>query len=261
MSKPRLLDLFCGAGGAAVGYYRAGFEVVGVDIVPQKNYPFPFILGDALDVLARMISGEKIAARDGNEYGLDDFAAIHASPPCQFASQITPDKSRHENLIPATRKLLIDSGRHYVIENVMGARSHLRAPFMVCGMPLGLKVYRHRWFESDVMVFGTPHYPHRDNTPRAGHGLSDKGFISVTGGGNRTYTAQIKDSARRRGVLPGVSEKGFVSITGHISGVDYCRWAMGIDWMTGKELCQAIPPAFTEYVGRQLMDILAVKVA
>lgn len=164
----RFLDLFCGAGGAGMGYHCAGFEVVGVDILPQPRYPFPFIRGDAIDVCRRMIAGEKFLASDGNWYGVDDFDAIHASPPCQAHSTITPDKSKHVDLIPATRDVLIASGKPYVIENVMGAIRHLRAPIWLCGMVFGLKVYRHRAFESNLLLLAPPHWPHRDNTPRAG---------------------------------------------------------------------------------------------
>lgn len=239
----RLVDLFCKAGGSSKGYADAGFEVWGVDIEPQPHFPFPerFIQADALEWV--------------REHGRE-FDVITASPPCQFASQITPDKSKYPNLIPATRVALVTSGKPYVIENVTGARRHLRAPVMVCGMPLGLKVYRHRWFESNILLFGVPHYPHRDNTPRAGHGISANGFISVTSGGS-SVEVRARPNMRRRGGLPGVSKNGFVSVSGYLTGVDYCRWAMGIDWMTGAELSQAIPPKFTEYIGRQLLDYLA----
>lgn len=212
MSAFKLLDLFCGAGGAGMGYHRAGFDVTGVDIAPQPRYPFAFVQGDALEYVAA----------HGHEYD-----AIHASPPCQAHSHITPDRSKHIDLIPETRAALESSGLPYVIENVMGAAKSLRHPIMLCGAQFGLKVYRHRLFESNVMLLMIPHTPHRDNTPRAGRGISSKGFIVVSG---------------------------------HFSGIDYCRMAMGIDWMTGKELAQAIPPAYTEFIGRQLaMHLKAVK--
>lgn len=234
---PKLLDLFCGAGGAAMGYHRAGFEVTGVDLNPQKRFPFEFIQADALDYVA--------------QYGWM-YDAIHASPPCQAHSQITPDKSKHLDLIPQTRYWLETLGLPYVIENVYGAKRALREPIMLCGAQFGLKVYRHRLFESNVFLLAHKHYPHKDNTPRARYGVSEKGFISITSGGN-TLEVQYKPDARRRNGLRGVSRKGFVSVAGHISGADYCRWAMDIDWMTAKELVQAIPPAYTEFIGRQLI--------
>lgn len=242
--KPRLLDLFCGAGGAGMGYHRAGFEVVGVDIAPQSRYPFEFHQADALEYVAA----------HGHE-----FDAIHASPPCQAHSVITPDKSLHVDLIPETRVQLYRLNLPYVIENVGGARKALVNPLMLCGAQFGLKVYRHRFFESNVFLFHPEHQPHRDNTPRAGHGISDKGFISITSGGKSLKHGG--DSARRRSGTFGMSDKGFVCVSGHFSGIDYCRYAMGIDWMTSRELSQAIPPAYTEYLGRQLIRYVMERTA
>lgn len=235
--RPRLLDLFCGAGGCAVGYHRAGFNVVGVDIQPQKRYPFEFVQADALEYAAAH---------------LHKFDAVHASPPCQAHSVITPDKSKHVDLIPQTRALLEAGGLPYVIENVYGAKRAMRSPVMLCGAQFGLKVYRHRLFESNVLLLVPEHHPHRDNTPCAGHGISDKGFVSVTSGGMSLKHGGA--SAKRRSGTYGMSGKGFVSVSGHFSGVDYVRMAMGIDWMTGAELAQAIPPAYTEYLGLQLIQ-------
>ncbi len=137
--KPRILDLFCGAGGAAVGYHRAGFEVVGVDHKPQPNYPFEFIQADAL------------------EASLVGFDAIHASPPCQLFSayqRANKRQGQHLNLIPATRKLLRGSGLPYVIENVPGAP--LEQPTTICGVSLGLEVRRHRLFEASFPLMVAP---------------------------------------------------------------------------------------------------------
>jgi len=248
MNRPKLLDLFCGAGGAGMGYYRAGFDVVGVDIKCQPRYPFEFIQADALAYIAA----------HGWEYD-----AIHASPPCQSHSRITPKYAlhRHVDLIPHTRFFLEALGLPYVIENVAGARATLRNPIMLCGSQFGLKVYRHRLFESNVLLFEPAHYPHRDQTPRAGHGISPKGFLSVTSGGQGIKAHQIAelerlqigiDPKRRSGVY-GMSPKGFISVTGHFSGVEYARYAMGIEWMTQDELAQAIPPAYTEWIAHQLI--------
>lgn len=243
MDKPKLLDLFCKAGGAGMGYARAGFDVVGVDIEKQKRYPFDFVQADALEY----------ALSHGWQYD-----AIHASPPCQTHSNITPDKSKHLDLIPQTRFVLEALGLPYVIENVYGAKKALRNPVMLCGADFGLKVYRHRLFESNVMLLVPPHVPHRDNTPRAGHAVSGAGFISVTSGG-KSLKVNTNPNSRGRGGTYSISEKGFVSVCGHISGIDYCRMAMGIDWMTAAELSQAIPPAYTEFIGRQLMRHITTK--
>ena len=119
----RALDLFCGAGGASMGLHRAGFDVVGVDIVPQKHYPFTFIQADALT------------------FPLDGFDFVWASPPCQFASVLTAQhRHKHSNLIPAIRERLQAAGVPYLIENVAGARSHLRNPIMLCGSMFGLQI-------------------------------------------------------------------------------------------------------------------------
>jgi DNA (cytosine-5)-methyltransferase 1 len=138
--KPRLLDLFCGAGGAAMGYSRAGFEVVGVDIDEQPNFPFEFHRADALT------------------FPLDGFDAIHASPPCPVHSSLNgwSGDSTSPDLIPQTRELLRRSGLPYVIENVPGAP--LEQPVMLCGQALGLKVRRHRLFEASFALLVPPCY-------------------------------------------------------------------------------------------------------
>ena len=125
----RLLDLFCGAGGAAMGYHRAGFEVVGVDIKPQPNYPFEFVQGDALWLLEILIRQGSLCPSATSRYWLKDFAGIHASPPCQASSRMRsrwPDR-KHPELIPPVRELLEAAGLPYVIENVVAAREAFRA--------------------------------------------------------------------------------------------------------------------------------------
>lgn len=210
MAKPLLLDLFCGAGGAAAGYVRGGFEVVGVDIAPQKHYLLSgaseFIEGDALDFVRA----------HGHE-----FDAIHASPPCQHYSTLhalSPEKV-YPDLIDATRRALIASGVHWVIENVMTAP--LLSGITLCGTMFGLRTYRHRRFESSVLMLQPQHPRHLV----------------------RTCTKK-----RRASWDAGL----FISVTGDI-GSYVGSQAMGIDWMTGSELSQAIPPAYCEFVGRQLL--------
>lgn len=154
MSKPRLLDLFCGAGGASMGYHRAGWEVTGIDINPQPNYPFEFYQLDAVEHLEA-----------GNWRG---FQAIHASPPCQFgtAYRRRPGHVKDSpNLIPVVREHLRRAGRPYVIENNWVNRAHLIDPIRLCGSSFGLDVQRHRAFESNVPMMAPP-CDHAWQTPR-----------------------------------------------------------------------------------------------
>src|SRR6185437_6786911 len=137
--KPRLLDLFCGAGGCSVGYARAGFEVVGVDLAPQKHYPFEFHQADALT------------------FPLEDFDVIHASPPCQGYS---PSKGLARTAMHSWRPLLgpmrdrLEAwGGVWVMENVAGSHSAMRWPLRLCGTQFGLRVYRHRLFETSIALF------------------------------------------------------------------------------------------------------------
>lgn len=208
VNKPRLLDLFCCAGGAGMGYHRAGFEVVGVDIDPQPNYPFEFHQGDALHYAAEH---------------WQEFDAIHASPPCQsyLRGTLGAKASEYPDLVSATRGLLDLTGRPYVIENVMGAPLKLDRSIRLCGGMFGLRTYRHRRFESNIPLTEPDHPKH------------------VT-----------KTATKRRREL---WEQGWhVSVTGDV-GTYVGPEALGIDWMTGNELSESIPPAYTEYVGRQLM--------
>lgn len=201
----KLLDLFCCAGGASEGYRRAGFEVVGVDISKQPYYPFEFIQADAL-----MLSPSFLGR----------FDAIHASPPCQaytLAQRIQGNS--HPDLVPATRALLWSTGLPWIMENVEG--SPLRNTVMLCGaMFSGLRVYRHRLFESNIALEVPPHPPH---------------------------VAPL----RKMGRPP--LEGEFMHVVGNFSGVEKAKEAMGINWMTRDDLREAIPPAYTEYLGVQLM--------
>jgi DNA (cytosine-5)-methyltransferase 1 len=240
VSKPRLLDVFCGAGGAAMGYHRAGFDVVGVDINPQPNYPFEFAQMDALEVLKRIVLHGAFtpAVPVCQEFG--DFAAIHASPPCQAYSTVT-QRNRHRQtydhpeLIAPTRELLRATGLPYVIENVEGASRELLEPTRICGSAFRDDLHRHRYFETNWPLMAPP----------CAHGRRRRVFRSL-------------DSRMvRRGQLAGV-----VGVHGHLNypGEKELREAaMEIDWMATEELTQAIPPMYTELIGHQLAQHLKAK--
>lgn len=226
--KPRLLDLFCGAGGAAVGYYRAGFEVVGVDINPQPRYPFEFVQADALSVLRGMVDHSAIA---GEVWRPGHFAAIHASPVCKaytVAGHHWREQGReYPEQISPTRDLLNGLGVPWVIENVPGAP--LRPDLKLCGCLFGLnELRRERWFETSWGAFDlrSPCYHVQPAITVAGHG-------------------EPRRSSRRKLGLPNATVRDW-------------RRAMGIDWMTRDELSQAIPSAYTQFVGEQLLAALSV---
>ena len=201
----KLLDLYCGAGGAAEGYRRAGFtEIVGLDITPQRHYPFTFIQANALRP----------------PLNIRLFDLIHASPPCQVHSKTRPLAGKHhQDLVSQTREMLIASGKPYVIENVPGAP--LINPIALNGFMFDLKLDRERWFESSVPL----------------------PFV-------------LLPPASKRAIKMGrpVTEGDIIQIVGHFVNVSYARKAMGIDWMSRDELAQAIPPAYTEWIGRKILE-------
>lgn len=236
MSRPRLLDLFCCAGGAAEGYARAGFEVVGVDNRPQPRYPFEFHQADAMT------------------YPLEGFDAIHASPPCQFASTMRVglwQDREHANMIPGTRERLVGVGVPYIIENVENARRHLVNPVLLCGTMFGLgttegnQLRRHRYFECSFdLVFSPSSCQHNRYST-----------VPVYGGGQN---GDFHDPPRKPKTIGVWGHAGGSSVRDGVVqfGTDARREAMGIDWMTGDELSEAIPPAYTEWLGRKLMAAL-----
>lgn len=230
-TEPKLLDLFCGAGGAGQGYIDAGFALYGIDIEPQPDYPGAFHQGDAISALSTLIGGGSLAfvCPDGQieHVTMADLAAAHGSPPCQASCTLTKGTNKGKeylNLIPATRTLLELSGKPYIIENVQG--SDLRRDFTLCGEMFGLGVIRHRYFE----VSGWPHFPiehkpHRGRVAGWRHGeWFDGPYFAVYGEGGGKGTVQ--------------------------------QWqtAMGIHWTDNrKSIAEAIPPAYTRFIGAQLM--------
>lgn len=216
MSRPRLLDLFCGAGGASWGYHLAGFEVWGVDIRPQPRYPFSerFIMADALDYL--------------RSADLSGFDLIAASPPCQAYSICRHTTGgEYPDLVEPTRAALKRLGTPYVIENVVGAP--LLDPLLLCGVQFGLRVFRHRLFECSEFLLHLPHSPHGERR------IGFDGFCCVAGHGDGGRLTRIDRLHRRK---------------------ETWETAMGIDWMRKYELTQAVPPAYTRWIGQQLLAVL-----
>lgn len=213
----RILDIFCGAGGAAEGYHQAGFEVFGVDILPQPRYPFPFLEADALSLPMAF---------------LESFDAIHASPPCQAYSDLAARNGnghKWPQLVEPVREMLTVTGKPYIIENVEGAP--LKDYIVLCGtMFPGLRVLRHRLFETNFDLQPPQHgkHPlvHTVDRRKAHYGKTDEwsDFVQVTGGGNCSVKA--------------------------------ARAAMGIAWMIKREINEAIPPAYTRFVGSGLLATL-----
>lgn len=227
--RPLLLDLFCGGGGAALGYYRAGFDVVGIDMVPQADYPFPLHVGNAL-------------REDLMELG--SFDAIHASPPCQTHTSATgismayrADRlfDPHADLIGVTRELLVATGVPYVIENVPGAP--LVSPITLCGSSFGLEVVRHRRFELGGWDAGDPP-PCLD----CKGSIRDGRAISVYGHGG----GRMDGRRGMRGRFEGMTVRE-----------SYQR-ALGIDhiWSV-HQLAESIPPAYTQWIGERLLEHLS----
>jgi DNA (cytosine-5)-methyltransferase 1 len=206
-----------------MGYHRAGFDVLGVDKNSQPNYPFESVRADALDYLVQF-------------GGL--FDAIHASPPCQRyskASYTSANRLKHPDLVGSVREALAALGKPWIIENVEGAP--MRPPAVrLCGLMFGLKVFRHRWFESSELLFGMQHPMHGERR------IGKDGMCCVCGHGG------------------GVSPRMRAQMKREAKGArhDKKAWAvaMGIDWMTRDELAQAIPPAYTRHLGVQLLRIL-----
>lgn len=211
----RILDLFCGAGGAGWGYHLAGFSVLGVDIDPQPSYPFPFLQHDALEVAAEMAQ---------------DFDAVHASPPCQgYTTMNNRHGSSSPLLIDEVRALLQATGKPWVIENVVGARSHMRHPVLLHGGMFGLDVYRPRLFETNWLLM-SPSSAKRPEDAAAIYGKND---------GRRVWTRADGSELR-------------------VATLERARAAMEMPWADWHGVKEAIPPAYTRWIGERMLEHLAV---
>lgn len=213
MTRPRLLDLFCGAGGSARGYQQAGFYVVGVDIAPMPRY-----------------AGDEFHQADALTFPLDGFDAIHASPPCHDHTSLVSRAGVDGTgwMLQATLDRLARQPAIWVVENV--AAAHNRADILLCGEMFGLRTVRHRRFTID------PRFP---------------GLLAVPSHGKHHRSTSTKDR------IAALAEGHNLSITGNV-GRHAGPLCMGIDWMTGDELSQAIPPAYTRFIGEQLLSSIEV---
>jgi DNA (cytosine-5)-methyltransferase 1 len=216
----RVLDLFCGAGGASIGYAAAGHQVIGVDLKPQPHYPFPFVQADALQYL--------------DETGAEGFDLVHASPPCQgYSSAVSSRSSRYAGtrgkdeprMIAVVRSALRETMASYVIENVAGAFPFMQNPVLLCGVMFGLPIARHRYFESDLWL---PTLWHPSCSGVAAKYAETRGWdrrdMTVTGKGRHAGTTE--------------------------------KWRTIMGWpdtpVTQHELREAIPPAYTEWIGAMI---------
>jgi DNA (cytosine-5)-methyltransferase 1 len=226
MTRPLLLDLFCGAGGAAMGYHRAGFDVVGVDIDPQPNYPFKFVQMDALEFM------------DIGQHP----DVIHASPPCQFHTQMRASwRARGVNdgyvdLLTPTLGLLRPLKLPWVVENVVGAGKVMNATLMLHGGMFGLGVHRPRLFESNLLLLA----------PRAPIVREPVGVYDSRPRGKTHLRTRLNGNGKGRSEMR-------IART-----LEEAQEAMGMDWADWHGTKEAIPPAYTEFIGAQLLEHLEV---
>jgi DNA (cytosine-5)-methyltransferase 1 len=216
-----VLDTFCCAGGMGMGYYLAGFEVVGVDIEPQPNYPFPLVQGDAIEYIRA----------HGAEYDL-----IHGSPPCQAYTPLNAYNHKvYPDLIAPTREAMLSTGQPYVIENVEAAAPELKDPALLCGPMFDLRVYRHRLFETNWPLAAPAHASHAALCSRNGYVPTlERPFMTITGGKH---------------------SKAWQRAAADAMGMPWLRVPDGGDTKKAiREVCEAIPPAYAEWIGRQAAE-------
>ena len=221
----KALDLFCGAGGASMGLYRAGFDVTGVDIRPQPRYPFRFVQADALRP----------------PFDLRQFDLIWASPPCQAYTQVSARwrgkgtrADMHVDLIGQTRDLLVNSAVPYVIENVVGARRKMTPTLLLHGGMFGLGVHRPRLFECSMFIL----------TPQARSTKWPIGVYGTKPDGRTTYRYRNNGNYKGKSLIRAAKS------------IEEAREAMDIDWMTWDEIREAIPPVYAEFIGRAAVNWL-----
>lgn len=208
-NRPLLIDLFSGAGGCAMGYYRVGFNVIGCDTKKQPRYPFLFYQYDAFEFL---------------ELAKDIADIIHASPPCQgYSTTKNLSGKTYPMLIPQTKDLLVNIGKPYVIENVPGSEKEMDHPIMLCGTMFNLDVIRHRYFDMWTSIEVDMECNHVKKT--APRGEYDRG------------------------------QRGYITIAGNNFENKFAKKAMQIDWMSKKELAQAIPPIYTQWIGERIIHL------
>ncbi len=225
--RPRALDAFCGVGGAGMGLYRAGYCVTGVDVEDHPSYPFSFVQADALDLMA-------------DPAFLQRFALVHTSPPCQELTRLRhlrtaqgrEVRSSGRNVIDVVRELVEAAGVPYMIENVPDAIRHLRTPYLLCGWAFGLPIKRHRLFETSFPVLQTPCLCVTSPRPI---GVYGKNMGDRPPGGGRV--ADTIEEAREA------------------LGIDWARWRSRTqEW---RDLVEAIPPAYTQYLGEWALQAQA----
>jgi DNA (cytosine-5)-methyltransferase 1 len=231
MTNPLLLDLFCCAGGAARGYANAGFNIVGIDMEPQPKYPYPFLQMDALLALDSLLKGSYLPFGEA-WHGLNDFTALHASPPCQRFSSVSAcvpgTREKYPDLIDPVRTRFTETGIPWVIENVRNAP--MRSPLILCGTMFGLgyggfTIRRHRLFETSFIITAPGSCDH------------SKPALDPYGNKSRQAFKAVYGIDMRRGAW---------------------QEAMGLPGMPQTKATEAIPPAYTEYIGTRLLSLTTV---